>query len=194
MPSYKVIFTAKFEGYIDADDAEEAMHEVDIPESDSTKYVNNSMDVLRVEKVQNEGTLPLPPRKKPWSGWFISSIDFERRGSDMIQLSAVLKLAHEPNPWIIDDNSYIKDQKCIEEAIQLPFDVDEDREICISNYGGAGNDQQSILIGVSSELEADGEIHDVVHELQVEIDCKTGAFKEDSLHGWESSYEGDNVY
>jgi len=49
MPSYKVTFTAKFVGWIDADDEEEAMHEVDIPESESTKYVNNSMEVVSVE-------------------------------------------------------------------------------------------------------------------------------------------------
>ncbi len=50
MPSYKVTFTVKFEGWIDANDAEEAKSEVDIPESDSTKYVSNSMEVLSVEK------------------------------------------------------------------------------------------------------------------------------------------------
>lgn len=50
MPSYKVTFTVKFEGWIDADDEDEATSEVDIPESDSTKYVNNSMDLLSVEK------------------------------------------------------------------------------------------------------------------------------------------------
>lgn len=49
MPSYKVTFTAKFEGWIDADSEEEAMYEVEIPESDSTKYVNNSMDVQSVD-------------------------------------------------------------------------------------------------------------------------------------------------
>jgi len=49
MPSYKVTFTVKFEGWIDADDEDEATSEVDIPESDSTKYVSNSMDVLLVE-------------------------------------------------------------------------------------------------------------------------------------------------
>ena len=50
MPSYKVTFTATFAGWIDADDEDEATSEVHIPESDSTKYVNNSMDVLSVEK------------------------------------------------------------------------------------------------------------------------------------------------
>ena len=49
MPSYKVTFTAKFVGWIDADDEDEALSEVDIPESDSTKYVNNSMDIVSVE-------------------------------------------------------------------------------------------------------------------------------------------------
>lgn len=50
MSTYKVTFTAKFEGWIDADDEEEATSEVDIPESDSAKYVNNSFEVLSVEK------------------------------------------------------------------------------------------------------------------------------------------------
>lgn len=49
MPSYKITFTAKFEGWIDADDEEEAKMEVDIPESNSSKYVSNSMDVLSIE-------------------------------------------------------------------------------------------------------------------------------------------------
>jgi len=48
MPSYKITFTAKFEGWIDADDEEEATMEVDIPESGSSKYVNNSMDIVSV--------------------------------------------------------------------------------------------------------------------------------------------------
>lgn len=183
MPSYKVIFTAKFEGYIDADDAEEAMHEVDIPESDSTKYISNSMDVLVVEKVEDKH--PALIEKKPWSGWFILSIDFERRGADLIQLSAVVSLMK---------NSSIKDQKCIEETIQLPFEVDEDCEIGISNYGGAGNNQQSIVISVSGERELDGESVETVNELQVEVDYKTGNFIEKSLHGWEESCEGTNVY
>lgn len=182
MPSYKITFTAKFEGYIDADDDEEAMHEVDIPESDSTKYVNNSMDVLRVERVDEPVRLP---RKLRWRGWYISSLEFEKRGSDQIQLSVHVSLMRY---------GVVGDQKWIDETIQLPFDVDDESDISIMNYGGAGNDQQSILIGVSSELEADGKTHDVVHELQIEIDHKTGTFKEDSLHGWEGSYEGDNVY
>lgn len=182
MPSYKVTFTAKFEGYIDADDAEEAMHEVDIPESNSTKYVNNSMDVLRVERVDEPVR---PPRKPPWSGWYISSLGFEKRGNDQIQLSVHVSLMQD---------GAVGDQKWIEEAIRLPFDVDDESDIGVMNYGGAGNDQQSILIGVSSEMEADGEIHDVVHELKVEIDYKTGTFKENSLHGWEVSYWSDDVY
>lgn len=45
MPSYKITFTVKFIGWIDADHEDEALSEVDIPESESTKYVNNSMDV-----------------------------------------------------------------------------------------------------------------------------------------------------
>lgn len=183
MPSYKITFTAKFEGYIDADDAEEAMHEVDIPESDSAKYVSNSMDVLRVERVDDEPVRLT--RKPPWDGWYISSLGFEKQGSDMLQLNVQVSLMQ---------GGMIEDQKWIEETIRLPFDVDDESDISIMNYGGAGNDQQSILIGVSSEMEADGDIHDAVHELQIEIDQKTGTFKEDSLHGWESSYEGDNVY
>lgn len=60
MPSYKITFTVKFEGWIDADDEDEAVSEVDIPESDSTKYVNNSMEILSVEKqiVLEEDTQP----------------------------------------------------------------------------------------------------------------------------------------
>jgi len=55
MPSYKIRFKVTYDGWIDADDEEEAMHEVCIPEDDSVTYVNNSFEVLKIEVVPDDG-------------------------------------------------------------------------------------------------------------------------------------------
>jgi len=165
MPSYKVIFTAKFEGYIDADNEDEAVSEVDIPESDSTKYISNSMDVVAVLK-----------KKPPWEGWYIQDYVLEQQGSDM--LSIAVKLKH----------SISGETKEIEESLLAPLNLDDAQDVSIANYGGLGADQQSLLVGIDHEIEIEGEIHSNVSELQIEIDSKTGTFQGDSLHDWQESY------
>lgn len=90
MPSYKVTFTAKFEGWIDADDEDEALSEVDIPESDSTKYVSNSMEIQSivsedddaVEAGSVEKKSPYALRTNPGDRFVCRAEDLDWRDSD----------------------------------------------------------------------------------------------------------------
>jgi hypothetical protein len=55
MAKFRVVFTARFEGHVDAEDAEQAAHEVHIPEANSTTYVTGSFEVLEIAEEQADG-------------------------------------------------------------------------------------------------------------------------------------------
>lgn len=69
------------------------------------------------------------------------------------------------------------DPKEIEEYLSAP--VKRIDRLRFTNYGGEGCSQQSV------HIEVWGTNSDGMHEIQVEVDMKTGEFEEDSLDAWE---------
>jgi len=103
--------------------------------------------------------------KEPVEGWYIDSMYAEEYGMDLIQL--VVQMSH-PN----------EDDKEIQET--LDPGIGDLKEIRAEEHGGEGKWQQSIVVIAEGHGDRGAEV-------QVEIDYKTGEFKDESLNGWEQS-------
>jgi len=104
--------------------------------------------------------------KEPVEGWYIESMYAEEYGTDLIRL--VARMCH----------TNIDDDKEIEET--LDPGIGDIKEIRAEEYGGVGKIQKSIVVTAEGHGDRGAEV-------QVEIDYKTGEFKDESLNGWEQS-------
>ncbi len=103
----------------------------------------------------------------PWKGWYIHECTAEAYGygDDQVRVKAHLHCTNGAS-------------RETEEILDPPFE--KINSVKLEVDGGEGQDQQSIVIIVEGP---DGDATDI----QIEIDHKTGKFKDDSLRGWEET-------
>ena len=109
-------------------------------------------------------------------GWYIPSIDSIRvEGKDLLEITVKLRGPHN-------------EQKEISDTLDPPFPIDGD--VIVEEYGGHDKVQQSIVLTVDGE---DDQGRDSEASIQLEIDYRTGEFKDASLlQKWDVSHLYDD--
>lgn len=108
-------------------------------------------------------------------GWYIPHIQSIRvNGTDLLEIDVFLRHSNG-------------EEKNITDTLNPPVDVDAN--VLIEEHGGQGRTQQAIVLTISGETK-DGR-GSAEACIQLEIDYKTGEFKDASLHDWDVDLEDD---